>query len=162
MTEWKSEQDMAMEYLQKAYQFQTTGKLLEAVANYKKSIEFHPTAEAHTYLGWAYSFQGLHEDAIQECKKAIKIDPEFGNPYNDIGAYLIEKGKLADAVPWLERAIQAKRYDSYCYPYYNLGRAYERLSDWFKALEYYQKSLEANQDYTLAAKAISRVKGVLN
>jgi tetratricopeptide (TPR) repeat protein len=32
------------------------------------------------------------DDAIAECKKAVELDPDLGNPYNDIGAYLIEKG----------------------------------------------------------------------
>ena len=50
----------------------------------------YPTAEAYTFLGWTYHFQGRIEDAIAECKRAIEVDPEFGNPYNDIGAYLIE------------------------------------------------------------------------
>jgi tetratricopeptide (TPR) repeat protein len=62
-----------------------------------------PTAEAHTFLGWAYSHAGYVERAIAECKRAIEVDPDFGNPYNDIGVYLIEKGALDDAVPWLER-----------------------------------------------------------
>jgi len=39
-----------------------------------------------------YHFQGKLEDAIAECQRAIKIDPDFGNPYNDIGAYMIEQG----------------------------------------------------------------------
>ena len=30
--------------------------------------------------------------------------PTFGNPYNDIGAYLIAKGELDEAIEWLEKA----------------------------------------------------------
>ena len=37
---------------------------------------------------------GKLDEAIEECYKAIDRDPDFGNPYNDIGAYLIEKGQL--------------------------------------------------------------------
>ena len=51
-----------------------------------------------------YSFQGRPDDAIAECKIAIAVDPDFGNPYNDIGAYLIELGREEEAVTWLERA----------------------------------------------------------
>ena len=47
---------------------------------------------------------GRLEEAIEECHKAIAVDPTFGNPYNDIGAYLIEMGRLDEAIPWLERA----------------------------------------------------------
>src|SRR5439155_960523 len=82
------------------------------------------TAEAHTFHGWALSFMGRYDDAIEECKRAIDVDPSFGNPYNDIGAYLIEVGRLDEAIPWLERAIAAPRYCCYFYAYTNLARVY--------------------------------------
>ena len=98
----------AWEILQDAYQAQMEGDYDRAVELYKASLELHPTAEAHTFLGWAYHFQGKLDEAIEQCRTAIDIDPEFGNPYNDIGAYLIELHRYDDAIPWLERAIEAK------------------------------------------------------
>ncbi len=160
--DWHPNKDEAMDCLHQAYDLQMKGRIEEAVQLYRKSLELYPTAEAHTFLGWSYSVQGRHEDAINECKKAIEVDPEFGNPYNDIGSYLIEKGQFDAAIPWLEKAIQAKRYESYCYPHYNLGRIYEQKGNWFRALESYQNSLNSNPDYTLAARAASRIKGYLN
>ncbi len=160
--EWKPEREIAQELFEKGYKLQMEGKVEEAILNYQKSIEVYPTAEAHTFLGWSYSFQGRHSEAIEECKKAISIDPDFGNPYNDIGAYLIELGKYDEAVEWLMKATQAKRYESYCYPHYNLGRVYEKKGNWVKALEYYQLSLKENPDYTLAARAVNRLRGMLN
>jgi len=85
---------LAIDYFQKAYREQMRGALDQAVVLYTKSIELHPTAEAYTFRGWTYSFMGKYEEAIGECHKAIEVDPEFGNPYNDIGAYLIELGRL--------------------------------------------------------------------
>ena len=87
----------AWELLKEAYQYQMGGDYAMAVELYKRSLELHPTAEAYTFLGWTYRFQGKLDDAIAECKKAIQIDPEFGNPYNDIGAYMIEKGEYDEA-----------------------------------------------------------------
>jgi tetratricopeptide (TPR) repeat protein len=84
----------AWEVLQDAYQAQMEGDYDRAVELYHSSLELHPTAEAHTFLGWTYHFQGKLEDAIAECQRAIKIDPDFGNPYNDIGAYMIEQGNF--------------------------------------------------------------------
>ncbi|MBX5496060.1 MAG: tetratricopeptide repeat protein, partial [Bryobacteraceae bacterium] len=116
--------ELALELFEKAYQLQMQGDLDLAVDLYKRSIEVYPTAEAYTFLGWTYRFQGKIDEAISECKKAIDIDPSFGNPYNDIGAYLIEKGKLDEAIPWLEQATRSARYEAYHYPWYNLGRVY--------------------------------------
>nr|MBA3966008.1 tetratricopeptide repeat protein [Nitrospirales bacterium] len=92
----------AWNLFQQAYELQMKGQLEEAVDLYKQSIDLFPTAEAHTFLGWAYSFMGQLQEAIEECQLAIRQDPDFGNPYNDIGAYLIELNQLEEAIPWLE------------------------------------------------------------
>lgn len=152
----------AREYFDLAYQAQKSGQLDEAIDLYKKSIETCPMAEAHTFLGWTYSFKGSLDDAIEECLKAIEVDSDFGNPYNDIGAYLIEKGRLDEAIPWLEKATKAKRYDSYCFPYMNLGRIWERKNQWYKAVEAYKQALECDSAYDIAARALSRIRGMLN
>ena len=94
----------AWEVLQDAYQAQMEGDYDRAVELYQSSLDLHPTAEAHTFLGWTYHFQGRLNEAICECKLAIELDPDFGNPYNDIGAYLIEMGQFDEAIPWLEQA----------------------------------------------------------
>jgi Tfp pilus assembly protein PilF len=114
----------AYRLMERAYERQKAGDLDAAVRLYKASIEERPTAEAHTYLGWTYSHQGRYDDAIEQCKTAILVDPEFGNPYNDIGSYLIQKGELDKAIPWLEMAKRAPRYEPKHFPYLNLFRVY--------------------------------------
>src|SRR5712692_3742643 len=133
------------------------GELEKAVELYKKSIEIFPTAEAHTFLGWTYSFKGDYDRAIAECRRAIELDPDFGNPYNDIGAYLIEKGELDEAIPWFERAMKATRYESPAFPHLNLGRVYERKGQWDQAIECYKKALALNPNYALAKRALGRL-----
>ena len=158
----ESRQERAIRLLQEAYQHQMKKELDEAVQLYKKSIETYPTAEAYTFLGWTYSWMGRIDDAIAECHKAIEVDPTFGNPYNDIGSYLMMKGEIDEAIPWLERALQAPRYESYCYPHMNLGRAYESKRDWLRAKEEFKKALAENKEYTPAAQALHRIRGYLN
>ncbi len=152
---------MARELYQDAYRLQMQGELELAASLYKRSIEMHPTAEAHTYLGWAYHFQGKVDEAIDECKKAIAIDPAYGNPYNDIGAYLIERGEHDQAIPWLEKAIASSRYDAYHYPWYNLGRVYVARETYKNARECFLKSLEIDPGYTPAAEALQKLRLLL-
>ncbi|HUJ80186.1 MAG TPA: tetratricopeptide repeat protein [Nitrospiria bacterium] len=152
----------AARYFQQAYDLQMKGQLNEAIQYYKLSIDTCPTSEAYTFLGWTYSFLGRLDDAIEQCYKAIQVDPDFGNPYNDIGAYLIEKGQLDDAIPWLKRAITARRYTSYEYPHLNLGRVYEQKGDWQQAISAYRQALSVNPNYALAARALKRVQALLN
>jgi tetratricopeptide (TPR) repeat protein len=154
--------ERAVELFRQAYEKQMSGDLEEAVDLYRESIEVFPTAEAHTFLGWTYSFQGRIEEAIEECKQAIQVDPDFGNPYNDIGVYLIDLGRLDEAVPWLEKAIQAKRYDAYHYPHYNLGRIYLAKELYTRARACLERSLEIAPDYALAREALGQLKRKIN
>lgn len=152
----------AMEFFQMGYQSQMEGRLEEAVYYYKKSLEIEETAEGHTFLGWAYSFMGKLGEAIAECHKAIAVDAEFGNPYNDIGSYLIQSGQPAEALPWLEKAKHAKRYATPEYACVNMGRAYEILGLWPLALEEYRGALQRNPGYIPAQTALARLVIRLN
>jgi Tfp pilus assembly protein PilF len=158
----EARQERALRIWQEAYRHQMNKELEEAVELYKRSIEVFPTAEAYTFLGWTYSWMGRIDDAIAECHKAIEVDPTFGNPYNDIGSYLMAKGQVDEAISWLERALQAPRYESYCYPHMNLGRAYEAKRNWLRAKDEYRKALAENRDYTPAAQGLARIRGFLN
>lgn len=142
-----------------AYRCQRAGELDQAVFHYKRSLELLPTAEAHTFLGWAYSFQGRLNEAVEECRKAIELDPGLGNPYNDIGAYLIELGRPHEAISWLKKALKAERYESRCYALYNLGRAHELLERSPEARKYYARALIADPSFIPAHLALERMPG---
>jgi tetratricopeptide (TPR) repeat protein len=148
----------AMELVGKAYQHHMKGEIDKAIELYNQALQKCPTAEAYTFRGWARSFHHDFEEAIADCHRAIDVDPEFGNPYNDIGAYYIELNQPDDAIPWLKMALKAKRYESFCFPYYNLGRVFEAQGKLEQALENYHAALNENAGYLLAAKAIERVK----
>jgi Tfp pilus assembly protein PilF len=152
----------AWQILEQAYRAQMEGDFDRAVELYRESIALHPTAEAHTFLGWTYHFQGKIQDAISECKCAINVDPDFGNPYNDIGAYLISLGRYDEAIPWLEQAKSAKRYEPRHFPYFNLGRIYLAKGLIKRAREEFQQALEIEPRYTLARQAIESIRRMVN
>ena len=154
--------DLAIEIFRDAYRHQMEGDLSEAAELYHQSIETYPTAEAYTFLGWTCSFMGDYDAAIAECMRAIEIDPDFGNPYNDIGAYLIEKGRLDEATIWLEKAKNALRYDFPAYPHFNLGRVWERRHNYARALASYLMAVELDPDYELAKTAAARLRATFN
>ncbi|HVG18862.1 MAG TPA: tetratricopeptide repeat protein [Blastocatellia bacterium] len=152
----------ALALFQSAYEAQMRGDFDEAADLYGQSIARYPTAEAHTFLGWNYSFMGMTEEAIAECRRAIEVDPNFGNPYNDIGAYLIEKGDYDGAIEWLLRAMKAPRYEAYFYPHFNLGRVYEAKGRSFEALREYKAAIDLNPGYALAVRAFRKLQSRLN
>src|SRR6201990_1673099 len=152
----------AVELFKQAYEAQLEKKYEEAVELYRRSIETYPTAEAHTFLGWVYSFDGRYTEAIDECLAAIRVDATFGNPYNDIGSYLIAQGDFWTCVRWFRRALAAPRYESYAFPHFNLGRVYEQRNRLLDAARHYGHALEERSDFAQAAKALRRVQSKLN
>lgn len=152
----------ATELWQEAYRDQMDGELDRTKERYQRSIEVYPTAEAHTFMGWALSVQGRLDEAIDECRRAIEIDPQFGNPYNDIGVYLTQQGKSDEAIPWLEKAKQATRYEPRQYPFMNLGRIYLRQGRWWEALRKFEGAVRSAPDDSAARKTLHVLRARFN
>src|SRR5437660_10961424 len=152
----------AIDLFQRAYQAQLENNYEGAIELYRRSIDTYPTAEAHTFLGWVYSFQDRHDEAIAECLEAIRVDETFGNPYNDIGSYLLAKGDSYGCVRWFKRALLAPRYESYAFPHFNLGRVYELRHRDLEAARHYGLALEQQADFAQAAIALRRIQALLN
>jgi Tfp pilus assembly protein PilF len=152
----------ALELWNEAMRFHMNHDLDRAVELYSKSIEIFPTAEAYTFRGWAFEGMGRIDDAIAECRRAIEIDPDFGNPYNDIGAYLIAKGDLDAAIPWLEKAKNAPRYDPRHYPFMNLGRIYAAKGMVKRAIDEYEDALALAPGEPNCATWLAQLRGLLN
>ncbi len=152
----------AIELFGRAFEAQQVEDYEEAIKLYKSSIATYPTAEAHTFLGWVYSFQQRYDEAIEECLEAIRVDETFGNPYNDIGSYLVAQGDLYTCVKWFKRALLAPRYESYAFPHMNLGRVYEQRGRLLEAARHYGLALEQEPGYTQATIALRKLQARLN
>ena len=158
----ESARTAAVDLFQRALAAQEKDDYARAIELYQESISVFPTAEAHTFLGWVYSFQNRYDEAIAECQTAIRVDPSFGNPYNDIGSYLIARGDWWSCVPWFERALIAPRYESYAFPHFNLGRVYEHRRRYRDAACHYGLALEQQPGYAAASQAVCRMQAKLN
>jgi tetratricopeptide (TPR) repeat protein len=152
----------ALILVERARRHQMRGEFADAILLYRRSLAMQPTAEAFTFLGWTYSMMNRYQEAIDSCKMAIEVDATFGNPYNDIGAYLIELNRWEDAIPWLEKAIKAPRYENRQYPHTNLGRVYEHLGRFRTALNCYDQALEIDPYDRSTSWAMYRLVARLN
>jgi tetratricopeptide (TPR) repeat protein len=162
MADQDIQREQALILFERAHKAQIKGELGDAIDLYKRSLSMFPTAEAYTFLGWTYAMMNRYDEAIEMCHQAIGVDPEFGNPYNDIGSYLIEQNKWDEAIPWLEKALKAPRYEARHYPFINLGRVYERQGDYRKALAAYDEALTIEPLYLPASHARRIMIGRLN
>jgi tetratricopeptide (TPR) repeat protein len=152
----------AIELFRQAYEAQMAEDYQLAIKLYKQSIEVFPTAEAYTFLGWTYSFQGEYDLAIAECLAAIAVDSTFGNPYNDIGSYLIAKGNYYDCVRWFKLAMEAIRYEARAFPHFNLAHVFEKRGKFLEAVKHYGLAIKEQPNYSNAYKALRRLQEKLN
>jgi Tfp pilus assembly protein PilF len=152
----------AMILIERAQRHQMRGEFADAILLFRRSLALQPTAEAFTFLGRTYGMMNRYQEAIDSCKLAIEVDSTFGNPYNDIGAYLIELNKWEEALPWLEKAIEAPRYENKQFPYMNMGRVYVQLGRFETAMSYFQRALEIDPHDLASVWAMYRLVGRLN
>lgn len=138
---------------QQGYHRHLDGAYEEAIAMFRRSIAVHPTAEEHTFLGWSLSHLGQLDEAIAECETAVAIDPDYGNPYNDIGVYLIDLGRPDEAVSWLEQAARAERYC--CYQF---GRIQLMRGDLAAARRSFERALSYEPSYLPAWQGLAFIR----
>lgn len=138
------------------------GDIEDAAAYYQTSIDLFPTAEAHTDLGVVLASKGEWEGAISQCKVAIALSPDIGNPYNDIGVYLAELDRIEEALEWFNRAIEAPDYDCRHYPHFHRGRLLEQLGRFTEARDAFHHSLAIEPGWQPAQLALQHVLGWLN
>ena len=150
--------DGAEHYWRQGFVLHVLGDYGGAIERFRKSIELRPSAEGHTYLGWSLSYLGRLDEAIAECRKAIEVDPGFGNPYNDIGVYLIRLGRLDEAIPWLEKAVTAERYCCYQFPNFTLGQIRLAEGDVDGAVKFFERALRHAPDYAPAREALKEIQ----
>ena len=149
-------------YFRMGYFYQAAGDFHAAAECFIRSIENGPTAEAHTFLALVLNQLGEVKEAITECKRALKLDPNFGNALNDLGAYLIDTRNLDEAMTYLKKALKAKNYDHPEYPHYNMARIYIQKDMLMKAKEELELSLKANAKFSQAKELLDRIQRLVH
>ena len=82
------------------------------------------------------------EDAIDCFSKSLKINPNYAEANNNMGALLKTIGRTKDSVSYFEKAINIK--PDFSNAYNNLGASYNVMGKWDLALENYHKCLKIN------------------
>ena len=143
----------AVEAMARGHRLVAAGDLRGALQRFVEAASLKRSADALTYQGWMHSLLGDADRAESLCLDAIRLDPEFGNPYNDIGTICLQRRDVPSAIEWFERAKRARRYEPRHFPFMNLGRLYATLGMPEKALVEFEGALAhapANPDIRTA------------
>jgi len=137
------------------------GDYIDALHEFKASAFVERSAEALTYWGWMEHHLGDTTKAIELCKEAIEVDPDYGNPYNDVGSYLVVLGRRDEAVGWFKKAISSKRYGPRQFPHLNLGKLYMADKQYRLALQHFEEALRFDPSDIDTREAVKNLKKIL-
>ncbi|MBN1383606.1 MAG: tetratricopeptide repeat protein [Elusimicrobia bacterium] len=152
----------------------------KAIEDTTMAIQINPKyADADTYLfiGNAYLFQLLYDDAIEYYTRGIKLNPKDSDGYFCRGMAYDDKGLYDEAIEDYTKAIQISPKETVIY--HNRGEAYKNKGLYDEAIEnftmvikldpnnihyihrgdaYYDKGLydEAIKDFTKAIKCLAK------
>lgn len=136
--------------------------LEEILSDFKKGVEKQLGAEDYDTrynLGIAYKEMGLIDEAIAEFQIASKDPKRFLECCSMLGLCFIEKGMPKLAVKWYQRGIETGGFteEEYLGLKYEMAQAYEMLSEFEKALEFYQEVYGVNAGYRNVTKKIKEI-----
>ncbi len=110
---------------------------------------------AHNNLGAIYFRLGRDDEASDQYKEALRLQPGYAEAYNNLGVLSIKSGKLQEAQDYFRKAIQAK--PEYEGAYSNLGWVFFRQGKLGEALEYFQEAVRRKADSAYAHFGVGRV-----
>ncbi|MFQ6043101.1 MAG: tetratricopeptide repeat protein [Candidatus Poribacteria bacterium] len=76
-----------------------------AIQAYRTGLEYAKSPEAHNNLGVLYSLKGMSENATEEFRQAIQLNPDYEHPYHNLAKiYFYQKDEeiLKDFHRWIE------------------------------------------------------------
>jgi tetratricopeptide (TPR) repeat protein len=109
-----------------------------------KELELnHANADSFFRLGFILQGTGEFEDSIRFYQKALTLNPNMVDAYNNLGSIFQQsKGQLDKAISYYEMALSMDpKHAGACY---NLGSAFHKKEDLNKAVSYYLKSIQIN------------------
>ena len=136
--------------------------LEEILSDFKKGVEKQLGSEDYDTrynLGIAYKEMGLIDEAIAEFQIASKDPKRFLECCSMLGLCFIEKGMPKLAVKWYQRGLETGGFteEEYLGLKYEMAQAYELLSEFDKALEYYQEVYGVNAGYRNVTKKVKEI-----
>src|SRR6185503_6150256 len=120
-------------------------KFVEAIAEYKSSLEDHPeNAAAYFGMALAQTQAGLAKEAVLSYEAALKINPQLWEAETNLGMLLMNQQRFEQALPHFQKAseLNLKNFQAAFFA----AKALESLGRWKEAAEAGLKALPLAED----------------
>ena len=91
---------------------------------------------AHNNLAVVYFNKGLYDEAIEELKKALQIDPHFTLAKNNLEYVLKNSGYYDKTIQKLEKKLKDEPENYYLFK--EIAEAYKNSGEYFKSIQYFK------------------------
>ena len=112
-------------------------------------------ARFHFDAGHIYLQLDEREKALSSFAKAVNIDPDFGEGWNNLGKVSEMQNRMQDAENAYRKALSILTYATPEFPTYNLASLYLKTYRPKEAEEYARKAITRNWRYTPAYKLLA-------
>ena len=142
-------QDPNQEHLQSIISLFNQGQLQQALSESSQLLERFPNSVILYNIAGACNAGLMQFDAaINNYKKALKINPYYADAYSNMGNVLKDKGDLEAAIENYKQALKIK--PDYAQAYNNMGNALKDKGDLEAAIQSYKQALKIKPDYAQA------------
>lgn len=139
--------------------YEKQGNLEAALKTWQRMTEIDQTdADAHHILALGYRSNGNLEIALREIEQTILLDPTSASAHNTKGIILWDLGKLKEAVPFLERAIDL----GHSLSLIELAELHHALGNADKAIYYAKTLIKAAEENPELQIGIEAAMAILN
>lgn len=120
-----------------------------AFIEFQKAYELNPDdKEVLNAIGYIYllKFEDFPK-AVDFFQKAVKVDRDFSDAYNNLGLAYEKAGRFNDAIDSYKKALSNLIYRTPEKAYYNLGMIYYRLGKYDEAIDVHKEAIKRAADF---------------
>jgi len=120
-----------------------------AFVEFQKALELNPNdKDTVNAIGLIYLFKlEDYPKAIDYFKRAVRLDKNFSEAWNNLGVAYEKAEQYNDAVTAYKAALANLLYQNAYKAFNNLGRTYYRLGKYDDAVEAYKEAMRRNSDF---------------
>ncbi len=115
------------------------GELELAEAHYRESLAIEPQAAIYNDLGFVLERQGMTEEAVEQFRKSLELEPGSASAHYNLAASLARGGEYPEAERHFRAALEekpsAQAYTGLGYVLWQQGRADEAIDRLHDAIE---------------------------